>query len=165
MGRRLFLRVVPGALVVTATLVLTVLGGGSGGGGTDGPTLSFTVDGGSVAVPVDPIVLRRRTITPEFDPPLRVRAGSIVYARGFIACDPGEVYEVSVTVQQGSTTGDGRTAGRCTGDVQVWTAIVDADDGGTFQSGPSSACAVATSRRLGITDRFEWCGTPVLAAD
>ncbi len=43
--------------------------------------------------------------------------------------------------------------------------VLGGGSGGGGTEGPSSACAVETSRRLGITDRFEWCGTPVLAAD
>lgn len=159
-GRR-FLRMLPAALVVATATTLVVADGRS-----EPPpkTLHFTLDGGPVSAPIERAVIRRRTITPEFDPPLEVRAGRVVFARGFIACDPGEIFRVEVTVDQGDTTGEGRTVGRCTGEVQVWTAVVVAR-GGTFESGPSTACAVATSRRLGITDTFEWCGTPVLAAD
>ncbi len=160
MGGRRFLKALPAALAVAAALTLLPFDGGSE---SPGPTLGFTLDGGPVPVPVDPIVLRRRTITPEFDPPLAVRAGRVVYARGFVACDPGEIFTVDVTVEQGGVSGTGRTAGRCTGDVQVWTAPVVARVG-TFESGPSSACAVATTRRNRITDTFQWCGTPVLAA-
>ncbi len=158
-GRR-FLAVLPAVATVAVPLAVTILDAESG---PPPPSLAFTVNGGSVHVPVEPIVIRRRTITPEFDPPLAVRAGRVVYARGFLACDPGEVFRVDVTVRQGETEGEGRTAGRCNGEVQAWTAVVTARDG-TFESGPSSACAVATSRRTGVTDRFEWCGTPVLAA-
>ncbi len=160
-GRR-FLKVVPGAVAVTAALALALFDGGSR---TDAPALSFTLEGDGVSVPVEPIVIRRRTITPEFDPPLEVRAGRVVFARGFLACDPGEIYRVEVTVEQGDASGEGRTVGRCTGDEQVWTAVVVARSGPTFESGPSSACAVATTRRIGVTDTFEWCGTPVLAAE
>jgi len=159
LGRR-FLKVLPGALAVAAALTLLPFDGGPE---SPAPTLGFTLDGGPVTVPVEPVVLRRRTITPEFDPPLALRAGRVVFARGFVACDPGESYRVEVTVEQGDVSGSGRTAGRCTGDVQVWTAPVVAR-GGTFESGPSSACAVATTRRTRVTDTFEWCGTPVLAA-
>ena len=159
-GRR-FLRVVPGTLAVVTALALTLVGGSK----PDGPTLSFTLDGGEVAVPVERILIRRRTITPEFDPPLAVRAGRVVYARGFVACDPGEIYRVEVTVEQGETVGEGRAVGRCTGEVQVWTAVAVARDGATFESGPSSACAEATTRRTGITDTFAWCGTPLLAEE
>lgn len=159
-GRR-FLRVLPAALVVATAVTLVVAGGRSE---RTRQSLSFTLDGGPVTAPIEPAVLRRRTITPEFDPPLEVRAGRVVFARGFVACDPGEIFRVEVTLEQGDTTGQGRTVGRCTGEVQVWTAVVVAR-GGTFESGPSTACAVATSRRIGVTDTFEWCGTPVLAAD
>ena len=160
MRARPFLRFVPGALALATALALVPFDGGSE---PPGPSLGFTLDGGPVTVPVEPVVLRRRTITPEFDPPLAIRAGRVVYARGFVACDPGETYRVEVTVEQGGVSGTGRTVGRCTGDVQVWTAVV-ATRSGRFESGPSSACAVATTRRTGITDTFEWCGTPVLAA-
>jgi hypothetical protein len=163
MSRRLFVKVVPGALVVASAMALTVVAGQPGN--ESAPTLSFTVDGAPGAVPIERIIIRRRTITPEFDPPLEVRAGRVVFARGFVACDPGEIYRVEVTVEQDDATGEGRTAGRCTGDVQEWTAVVTAGSGATFESGPSSACAVATSRRTGVTDTFEWCGTPALAAD
>ena len=163
MSRRLFLRVAPGVLAVTAALVLTHFDGGSEP--RDSP-LSFTLGESSTAVPFEPVVLRRRTITPEFDPPLDVSAvGRLVHARGFLACDPGEIFRVEVTVEQGDTEGHGRTVGRCTGEEQLWEAVVVAREGGSFVSGPSSACAVATTRRVGITDTFEWCGTPVLAAD
>lgn len=162
MRRRRFLKAVPAALVVATAATITAFSGDSG---PPRSSLSFTVDGGPFAGPVEPILLRRRTITPEFDPPLEVRANRVVFARGFVACDPGEIFRVNVTVEQGTTTGHGVAIGRCTGEAQVWTAVVVARRGGTYESGPSTACAVATTRRLGITDTFEWCGTPVLAAD
>jgi hypothetical protein len=160
-GRR-FVKAVPAALVVVTALALTVF---SGDPQPSRSPLGFTVDSGVLAAPVEPVLLRRRTITPEFNPPLEVRADRVVFARGSVACDPGEIFRVNVTVEQGTTTGRGVTVGRCTGEVQEWTAVVVARRGGTYQSGPSTACAVATTLRRGVTDTFEWCGTPLLAAD
>lgn len=159
-GRR-FLKLLPVAAAVAVAGVVSVVDQPA----PTGPTLSFTFDGGPVEVPVEPALLRRRTITPEFNPPLDVRANRVVFARGFVACDPGEIFRVDVTVEQDGTTGSGRTVGRCTGEVQEWTAVVVAEGGETYSSGPSTACGVATTRRTGVTDRFEWCGTPVLSAD
>lgn len=156
---RRFLVVTPIVAVCATVAVLTLLGPSAE---PPGPTLSFTLDGDDVAVPVEPAVIRRRTITPEFDPPLDLRAGRVVVARGSLACDEGEVFTVRVTLTQDGTSGTGRTAGRCTGEVQQWTAVVVAR-GGTFSEGPAHACAVATTRRIGVTDTFEWCADPVLA--
>jgi hypothetical protein len=127
-------------------------------------TLTFTFEGQEVTAPVEPALLRRRTITPEFDPPLDVRAGRVVFARGFVACDPGEVFVVEVVVTQGDARAEGRTAGRCTGEVQEWTAPTVARRGATFSPGPAHACATATTRRVGVTDTFQWCADPVLTA-
>lgn len=127
------------------------------------PTLAFELDGQGRSVPIEPIVIRRRTITPEFDPPLDLRAGRVVIARGPIACDPGEVYFIDLVLTQGGSRAAGRTAGRCTGEAQQWTVYAAVRGRGTFTEGPAHACAVATTRRVGITDRFEWCADPVLA--
>ena len=159
MQRRRYYLFTPIVLVLAGALVLTLE---SPAPKTDRPALTFTIGDEQVTAPVEPAVLRRRTITPEFDPPLDVVAGRIVFARGFVACDPGEVFTVNVEVTQDGASGTGRTAGVCTGETQVWTAIVVERSGGEFVAGPAEACAVATTRRLGITDTFEWCGTPEL---
>lgn len=149
-----------GVLVVVGALILLTPVEPDGA-----PSLTFTLEGedGEVVAPIEPAVLRRRTITPEFDPPLELRAGRVVFARGGIACDPGEVYRVDVELTQGEAHATGRTAGRCTGDAQTWQAVVVARGGATFAAGPAHACAVATTRRQGITDSHEWCADPVLA--
>jgi hypothetical protein len=127
------------------------------------PPLTFTLGDQRVTAPIDLALIRRRTITPEFDPPLELLAGRLVFARGFIACDPGEVFVVDVTLTQDEASGSGRTAGRCSGETQVWTAIV-VTRSGEFVEGPAEACAQATTRRAGVTDTFEWCGSPTLAS-
>ena len=127
-------------------------------------TLAFDFDGTDRSVPIEPILLRRRTITPEFDPPLDLRAGRVVIARGPVACDPGEVYFIDLVLTQDGSEAVGRTAGRCTGEAQQWTVYAVVRGPETFTEGPAHACAVATTRRVGITDRFEWCADPVLAA-
>lgn len=132
--------------------------------GPPGTTLILDLGGTDRSVPIEPILLRRRTITPEFDPPLDLRAGRVVIARGPVACDPGEIYFIDLVLTQGSSRAVGRTAGSCTGDAQQWTVYAVVRGPGTFTEGPARACAVATTRRLGITDRFEWCADPVLAA-
>jgi hypothetical protein len=158
---RRYLVFAPIAAVCAAAGTLTLLGSAPQ---PDGPALTFTLDGNQVAVPVEPAFIRRRTITPEFDPPLDLRAGRVIFARGFIACDEGEIFLVNVTVTQDGANGRGRTAGRCTGEVQEWTAVVTARGGTEFSEGPAHACAVATTRRVGVTDTFTWCADPVLTA-
>jgi hypothetical protein len=127
-------------------------------------SLTFSFNGQEVTADIEEALIRRRTITPEFDPPLDVRAGRVIFARGFVACDPGEVFTIEVEVTQGDATAHGRTAGRCTGEVQEWTAPAVARRGATFSPGPAHACATATTRRAGVTDTFQWCADPVLTA-
>ena len=160
MFRRRFYLLTPMFLVLLGALVLTLRAPELD------PTpqaLTFTLGGDEVTAPIEPAVIRRRTITPEFDPPLDLLVGRVVFARGFIACDPGEIFVVNVELTQDGATGQGRTAGRCTGETQVWTAVV-VTRSGEFVEGPAQACAEATTRRLGITDRFEWCGNPELTS-
>jgi hypothetical protein len=129
---------------------------------TGGRALTFSFDGEDVSAPIEPAAIRRRTISPEFDPPLALRAGRVVFARGSIACDPGEVFRVDVVITQDGVEGTGRGVGRCTGEVQQWTATVAARGGGAFMPGPADACATATTRFPGVTDTHTWCATPVL---
>jgi hypothetical protein len=158
---RRFLLLGPIVAALAGAFVFTLLTGPA-----DPPerTLTFSFDGQGVTAAVEPAVIRRRTITPEFDPPLDVRAGRVVFARGFVACDPGEVFVVEVELTQGDAQAQGRTAGRCTGEVQEWTAPAVARRGATFSAGPAHACATATTRRGGVTDTFQWCADPVLIA-
>jgi hypothetical protein len=161
MDRRRYFLLTPILVVLVGALVLTLDAPASK---RQGQTLTFTVGGEEVTAPIEPAIIRRRTITPEFDPPLDLVAGRVVFARGFIACDPGEVFVVNVVVTQDGSTGQGRTAGVCTGETQVWTAVVPARSRAGFEEGPAEACAVATTRRRGITDTFQWCGQPELTS-
>jgi hypothetical protein len=152
-------RVLSGVALVVATAgVLALTASGPAGQGSGDLFFSFEEQSPEMS----PIIIRRRTITPEFDPPLDVRAGRIVFARGSLACDPGEIFTVEVVITQDGSTARGRTAGRCTGEIQQWIAPAAVRGGGELVEGPAHACAVATTRRGGITDTHEWCADPVL---
>src|SRR5919199_5738469 len=101
---RRLLRAVPVLGAMSAALAVTALAPSEDAG----PTLTFTFEGQSVTSPISAAVLRHRVITPNFDPPLDVRAGRVVFARGGIACDPGEVFVVQVVVTQDGARAEGR---------------------------------------------------------
>ena len=161
MTLRRFLVTLPLLVAVAAAGAITLVTPGTG---PPGGTLTFDLDSPDGLASPLPVVLRRRTITPEFDPPLDLRAGRLIVARGPVACDPGEAFSIDLVVTQGDSQASGRTAGRCTGDVQQWTVYATVEGDGAFVPGRVHACAVATTRRLGITDSFQWCADPVLAA-
>ena len=158
MTLRRFVALLPVLLALAGTLAI-IATGPAADDSSETLTFSFEEDD---APATSPIVLRRRTITPEFDPPLNVRAGRVVFARGSLACDPGEIFTVEVEVTQDGTTAVGRTVGRCTGEIQRWVAPAVVRGGGQLVAGPAHACAVATTRLAGITDTHEWCADPVL---
>jgi hypothetical protein len=141
MTRRLFRPLVGLALVAAALAV----GGGAG--------------------PSD-AVIRRRTITPEVDTGLPIRAdGRQVSMTGPMACDPGENWEVSGTLSQAGSRGSGRAEGVCRGDIQEWVVRIAAEGDRSFEPGAARGCAVLrTLRTAAETDRHEWCNDIVLAA-
>lgn len=161
MSGRKFLVITPLLLAVAGSFAFALL---TSAAPPPGPALTFSFGGEDVVAPIEPALLRRRTITPEFNPPLGIRFGRVVYSRGPIACDPGEAFEVRVTITQGAATGQGRTAGRCTGGPQEWTVAVVASTSASFTPGPAHACGVATTRLNTVTDSFSWCADPVLIA-
>jgi hypothetical protein len=111
-------------------------------------------------------IIRRRTITPEVDTGLPIRAdGRQVSMTGPMACDPGENWEVTGTLTQAGSRGGGRAEGVCRGDIQEWVVRIAVEGGVRFEPGAARACAVLrTLRTAAETDRHEWCNDIVLAA-
>lgn len=113
-------------------------------------------------------VLRRRTITPEFDTRANLRVqGRDVSLGGPLSCGAGEGWRIDVTVTQGRSRETARTAGNCTGTVQEWRGRVAGDRLRTFRPGSARACArlVTTATDGDITDRKRWCRDVTLVSE
>ncbi len=110
-------------------------------------------------------IIRRRTITPEVDTGLPIRAdGRQVSMTGPMACDPGENWEVNGTLNQGGSQGRGRAEGVCRGDIQEWVVRIAAEGDVRFGPGAARGCAVLRTLKNGAeTDRHDWCNDIVLA--
>jgi hypothetical protein len=77
-----------------------------------------------------------------------------------LACPEGERVQVRVRVDQAQTgaAGEGRTQGRCTGDVQYLTVRVISRGPISFAPGMTEACAHGVTRNHGtVTDERQWC--------
>lgn len=113
-------------------------------------------------------LVRRRTITPEFDSRAALRvSGRDVSLGGPLSCDAGEGWRIDVTVTQGASRETARSAGNCTGTVQEWRGRVAGDRLHTFRPGSARACArlVTTDAGGDVTDRDRWCRDVTLASE
>ena len=89
------------------------------------------------------------------DPTARISdGGRQVTVTGPVACDMGQRYEIRVTVTQRTTgaVAEGRASLTCAGGDQQWEARVTAQGAKTFEPGPATAVAVATTSDPGNTD-------------
>ena len=80
-------------------------------------------------------------------------------ASGPIACTQGQHADIEVTITQRQTgaVASGRTRVLCTGYIQHWEARVNTNGKNTFQVGPATAVALATtSTRAAIDDAHQW---------
>ena len=113
-------------------------------------------------------ILRRRTITPEFDARQGLRVdGRDVSVGGPLTCDAGNAWRIDVSVSQGRAAEEARAAGMCTGTVQEWRGRVAGARPATFEPGAARACArlVATDPEGEVTQRRNWCRNVTLVSE
>lgn len=87
------------------------------------------------------------------------RYGHGANAKGtvLVTCTAGQLVRVTLTLTQGTTTGSGRAAARCTGQEQPIKVTVPARHG-RFQAGNAAACAHANNKARGtVVDQRSWC--------
>lgn len=91
--------------------------------------------------------------------------GQLAWVSGTIACDGGQstqgIVRVRVEVQQGGVVAEGHTIGRCTGDVEGWSAVVVVRGNGGLVPGAAEAHAwVGTPpSHNGIVSAYDWTHT------
>lgn len=141
-----------------------------------GPALTGSGQGSSPLEQLGPVlgpadadaIIRRRTITPEFDTraPLR-EEGRDVSVGGPLTCEAGNQWRIDVDVRQGRARERARTAGMCTGTVQEWRGRVAGAGPGTFKPGSARACGrlVATKQSGAVTQRRRWCRDVTLVSE
>jgi len=80
--------------------------------------------------------------------------GRQVLVTGPVTCDGGQRYEIRVTVTQRSTgaVAEGRATLTCTGAEQQWEVRATAQGAKTFEEGPATAVAMATTSDPANTD-------------
>lgn len=113
-------------------------------------------------------ILRRRTITPEFDSRQGLRVGGRdVSVGGPLTCEAGNAWRIDVNVSQGRAREEARAAGMCTGTVQEWRGRVAGARPATFKPGSARACArlVATDPAGDVTQRRRWCRNVTLVSE
>lgn len=113
-------------------------------------------------------IIRRRTITPEFDARQGLRVeGRDVSVGGPLTCAAGNAWRIDVSVSQGRAAEEARAAGMCTGTVQEWRGRVAGARPGTFRPGPARACArlIATDPAGDVTQRRNWCRNVSLVSE
>jgi hypothetical protein len=87
-------------------------------------------------------------------------AGQHILAKGHGGCEAGQIATVDVEIIQATSgvTATGQTQSVCTGELQQWSATVEATQPDRLVPGPARACGVATTRANGqLTDTFQWC--------
>jgi hypothetical protein len=80
--------------------------------------------------------------------------GRHIIARGPISCTEGQRAHLRATVTQRATgaVAEGRTLLTCTGNIQQWEVHASTQGKETFQEGPATAVAIATTTDRGNTD-------------
>jgi hypothetical protein len=112
--------------------------------------------------------LARRIISPEFDTRQQLRlGGNDVSVTGPLTCEAGNTWRIDVTVTQGSTEGEARTAGNCSGTGQEWRGRVAADGAASFVPGTAKGCGhlVATAPNGHLSQNRRWCSDFTLVSE